>query len=84
MVTFSCLTVYIPSVCSLSGYSSSHTQVQYAWYAAAHVSMRACFGKEGQSSVGRVGVRQEYPAMFHIEGMTRFAALVDTPIYVSE
>ena len=84
MVTFSCLTVYIPSVCSLSGSSSSHTQVQYAWSEGRHVSMQAWVGKEGQSSLGRVGVRQEYPAMFHIEGMTRFAALVDTPIYVSE
>jgi hypothetical protein len=46
--------------------------------------MRACFGEEGQSSVGLVVVRKEYPAMFHIEGMTKSAALVDTPIYVSE
>jgi len=26
---------------------ASHSQVQYAWYAVAHVSMRACFGEEG-------------------------------------
>src|SRR5262249_31120867 len=46
MVLSSCLAVYIPSVYSLSGYSRSHIQVYYAWYAAAYVGMRIGFGEE--------------------------------------